>query len=287
MTSSEVTMTTSRWIETPRGSIEVDVSGPEGAPPILFVHGALVSGSLWAGVAGQLRRTHRCFVPTMPFGSHRRAMSPSADLSPPGMADLVVEIADALGLDRFVLVANDSGGAVSQLVAVRHPQRVRALVLTNCDALEVFPPPAYAYFMAIAARPALGKWMLRAITALPALGLAPLTWGSLSAKVTTDDVRRWTEHGARDAGVREDLAKFARGTSNRVTLDAADALAARPVPMHLVWGAADRFFRVSLAQRLAARVPGCTTQLIPGARTYAMLDAPGAVAEAIRGIVPT
>ena len=76
-----------------------------------------------------------------------------------------------------------------------------------------------------------------------------------------------------------------RGASSRVTLDAADAIAARPVPMHLVWGAADPFFRVSLAERLAARVPGCTTHFIPGAHTYAMLDAPGAVAEAIRGAI--
>lgn len=273
---------TIRWIETPRGSIEVEVTGNESGPPLLFVHGALVSGSIWASVVAQLARSHRCFVPTLPLGSHRRAMHAGADLSPAGMADLVVEIADALGLDRVVLVANDSGGAVSQLVAVRHPDRVKALVLTNCDALEVFPPPAYAYFKAIASRPALGVWMLRAMASMPVLGLAPLTWGSLSPRVTAGDVRAWTEPGARDAGVREDLAKFMRAAGSEVTLAAADALAARPVPMHLVWGTSDPFFRRSLAERLAARVPGCKTTFVPGARTYTMLDAPMAVADAIR-----
>jgi pimeloyl-ACP methyl ester carboxylesterase len=232
-----------------------------------------------------MRATHRCHVPTMPLGSHHRAMRAEADLSPTGMADLVVEIADALGLDRFVLVANDSGGAVSQLVAVRHPERLRALVLTNCDALEVFPPLAYAYFMSVARRPALGAWMLRAMSAMPVLGLAPLAFGSLSPRVTREDVRAWTEPGAVHAGVREDLAKFARGASRTVTLEAAEALARRPVPLYLVWGAADPFFTASLAKRLAAKVPGAKLTLVPNARTYAMLDAPDAVVEGIRDAI--
>jgi pimeloyl-ACP methyl ester carboxylesterase len=272
-------------IETSKGPIEVTVSGPESAPPILFVHGALVSASLWTSLALRLSRTHRCWVPTLPLGSHRRAMRPDADLSPAGVAELVIEIADRLGLDRLTIVANDSGGAVSQLVAARHPERIAMLVLTNCDALEVFPPRAYGYLKLVASRPALAGVMMRAIAALPWLGLAPLTWGSLSPNVTTSDVRAWTEHGARDRGVRDDLAKFMRGASGEVTTAAADALAKHPVPMALVWGDADTFFRRDLAERLAAHVPGAKLQFIPGARTYAMLDAPDEVAAAVRAFL--
>jgi pimeloyl-ACP methyl ester carboxylesterase len=268
-------------VTTPRGEIAVAVSGPENGEPILFVHGALVSGSVWAPLAARLSRTHRCFAPTLPFGSHARAMRPGADLSPAGMADLVVEIADALGLGRVAIVANDSGGAVSQLVAARHPERVHALVLTNCDALEVFPPRAFAYLKVVSAMPIVSAAMMRSIAAMPILGLAPLAWGSLSPTVTRADVRAWTEPGARDRGVRDDLARFFRGASPRVTLEAAETLAKRPVPMELVWGDGDPFFRPSLAERLAAKVPGARVRFVRGGRTYVMLDAPDEVASAV------
>lgn len=270
-----------RWVETSKGSVEVAVAGPSEGEPLLFVHGALVSGSVWATLFARLSRSFRCFVPTLPLGSHRRAMRADADLSPEGVADLVVELAGALGLARFVIVANDSGGAVSQLVAARHPERVRGLFLTNCDALEVFPPPAYAYLKVLGSRPSVGQWLLRAIAAAPVLGLAPLAWGSLSPNVTRADVREWVEPAARDAAIRHDFAKFMRGASAKVTLAAADALAKRPVPIELVWGDADPFFRPALAERLAAKVPGARASFVRGARTYAMLDAPDAIAEAI------
>lgn len=271
-----------RWIETPRGSIEVTIAGPREGAPLLFVHGALVAGDLWAPVAAELARTHRCYVPTLPLGSHARAMQSDAALAPPDVADLVVEIADALGLGALTIVANDSGGAVSQLVAARHRARVRGLVLTNCDALEVFPPLAYAYLKRVAERPWLAAAMLRALAWAPVLGLAPTAWGGLARGITRQDVRRWSLPGARDRGVREDLAKFMRGAGPGVTLEAAERLAASPVPIELVWGDEDPYFRRELAERFARKIPGARARFVPGARTYVMLDAPEALARAIR-----
>jgi pimeloyl-ACP methyl ester carboxylesterase len=43
------------------------------------------------------------------------------------------------------VVANDTGGAVSQALVGRHPEPVGRLVLTSCDAFENFPPKAVAY----------------------------------------------------------------------------------------------------------------------------------------------
>jgi pimeloyl-ACP methyl ester carboxylesterase len=76
---------------------------------------------------------HRAFVPDWPMGSHVIPMNRDADLSPPGQAKLVADLIEALGLERATIVGNDTGGAVSQLVATRHPDVVDRLVLTNCD----------------------------------------------------------------------------------------------------------------------------------------------------------
>ena len=69
-------------------------------------------------------------------------MPPDADLSPPAVADLIADAIEALELDDVTLVGNDSGGAISQLVATRRPERIGALVLTSCDAFDNFPPKA-------------------------------------------------------------------------------------------------------------------------------------------------
>lgn len=271
-----------QWIETTRGPIEVTMAGPAEGPPLFFVHGALVAADVWAPLIDELSRTHRCYAPTLPLGSHTRPMRHDAALAPDDVADLVVEVADALSLGRLTLIANDSGGAVSQLVAVRHASRIRGVLLTNCDALEVFPPRAYAYLKAVSERPRLASVLLSALAAAPVLGLVPTAWGGLAHGITRAQVRRWSLPGARERGVREDLAKFMRGAGASVTLGAAERLAAHPVPIELVWGEADPFFRRSLAERFAAKVPGTRLRLVPGARTYVMLDAPAEVARAAR-----
>jgi len=87
-----------------------------------------------------LAHAYRCIVPDWPLGSHERGLHEGVDLSLPGIADLVGEFCAALELEDVTLVANDTGGAVAQWVAIRQSQRVGGLVLTPCDAFENFSP---------------------------------------------------------------------------------------------------------------------------------------------------
>src|SRR5262245_12567970 len=100
--------------------------------PIVCVHGYLVNGDLWRRVVPKLSDEFRRITPDWPMGSHSIAMDEDADLTPPAMADLISEFIERMGLSDVVLVANDSGGAISQLVVTRHPERIGALVLTPC-----------------------------------------------------------------------------------------------------------------------------------------------------------
>ena len=54
-------------------------------------------------------------------------------ISPTTQATMLAMLLDALHVDSVDLVANDSGGLVSQLFVAKYPQRVRTLLLTNCD----------------------------------------------------------------------------------------------------------------------------------------------------------
>jgi pimeloyl-ACP methyl ester carboxylesterase len=125
----------------PQGTISYRDTG-EG-PPVVFVHGLLVDGTLWRKVTPLLDGAARSIAPDLPLGSHRTPMNADADVTPHGVARLVGDFLAALDLEDVTLVGNDTGGLISQLVALDHGERVGRLVLTNCDCFEVFPPKEF------------------------------------------------------------------------------------------------------------------------------------------------
>jgi len=141
--------------------------GRDAKPGVVFVHGLLVAGSLWTQVAERLGARGRCIVPDWPLGSHRLPMDEAADLSPGGMATLVADPIEKLDLHDVTLVGNDSGGAVCQLVAARHAERIGRLVLTDCDVLEAFPPPGFGHLAMIPRIPGLLWLLAKTLLALP------------------------------------------------------------------------------------------------------------------------
>ena len=134
-------------VSLPQGTITYRERGT--GDPIVFVHGALVNADLWRKVVPELAKDFRCIAPDLPLGSHEHAMPGDADLSPPGVAKLIADFLAALDVDNVTLVGNDTGGAICQVLVTQHPDRIGRLVLTNCDAYDVFPPWQFkALFMA-------------------------------------------------------------------------------------------------------------------------------------------
>lgn len=267
--------------EIPQGSIAYRELGQ--GEPILFVHGLLVDGRLWEGVAERLADRHRCIVPDWPMGAHRRAMNAGTDLSPPGLADIIVAFMDALGLERATIVGNDTGGAVSQVLTANHPERVERLVLTNCDTFEHFPPFPFSLMPLLARLPG-GVTALQApfrFAAARRLGFAPLVKKALPQ----DLVDSWLEPASTDPGVKRDVTATLRGVHKRHTLAAAEKLRSFERPVRFAWGTEDRFFKLSHAERLAAAVPDGRVVEIPGARTFVPLDEPARVAELVAEFV--
>ena len=116
-------MSAKREIDLSAGKIEYTDTGS--GQPIVFVHGLMASGVLWSQVVPRLEQDFRCIVPDLPLGGHRIPMKPDADLSPRAVARLIAELIEKLDLDGVTIVANDTGGAISQLLVTEHPRADR------------------------------------------------------------------------------------------------------------------------------------------------------------------
>jgi pimeloyl-ACP methyl ester carboxylesterase len=110
-------------------------------PPALFVHGVFLNGYLWRHVIDRVADLRRCIaIDLMSHGATKASLD--QDISFTAQAEMLEAFCQSLRLDQVDLVANDSGGAVAQIFAARHPERIRSLTLTNCDVHDNYPPPA-------------------------------------------------------------------------------------------------------------------------------------------------
>ncbi len=263
--------------------IEYRVAGPEhsDAPPVVFVHGLLVDSQLWTGVADRLAAAGiRSYAPTLPLGSHRIALGPDADLTPRGVARLILGFLAALDLHNVTLVGNDTGGALCQFVIDTDPERIAALVLTNCDAFDKFPPPPFGLLVKAGRSRAMLK-IMAASTRPTVLRHSALGFGPLARNLDADVTRSWMEPLRTDRAIRADTARFMAGIDKADLLDVSTRLGAFTRPVRLVWGERDRFFKLEFAQRLAQTFPSAELTTVPDGLTFVPLDAPEAVAEAI------
>jgi pimeloyl-ACP methyl ester carboxylesterase len=269
-------------ITLPQGTIRYRDEGA--GPPLVFVHGALVNGRLWEPVVERLAGDVRCVVPDLPLGSHPTPMARDADLSPTGLAQLIADFIVALDLEDVTLVGNDTGGALSQLVAGRHPERLARLALTNCDAFENFPPKAFRSLV-IAARThtltaAMQPMRLRAIRRLP------LAYGWLTKRPVPDDMLDgWVEPFLSNRGIRRDTRRFLAAVDPAFLLDNVPRLTQFDRPVLLAWAPEDRFFPIDDAHRLAAVFPDARVEEIADARTFISWDQPDRLAELLRTFV--
>lgn len=268
-------------IDLPAGRIRYREAGS--GKPVVFVHGYLVDGRLWDGVVDRLSDRFRCLAPDWPLGSQQIAMNPDADLTPPGIAATIASFLDALDLDEVTIVGNDSGGAMSQVLVTRHPERIARLVLTNCDTHENFPPGAFKAMPPLAKLPG-GMMALSAPFRIPAV--ARLAFRPFArTKIPDELIDSWMRPATSDSDVMRDLKKVTVDMNKRYTLEAAEKLRGSELPILLTWAPGDKYFPISYAERLASETGNAKIVQIPDSKTFVALDQPQRLADEIAAFV--
>jgi pimeloyl-ACP methyl ester carboxylesterase len=130
---------TRKFADLPCGRIAYVARGRGAAA--LFLHGYPLNGYQWRGALSRLSTHRRCIAPDF-LGLGYTEVPESADLRPGAQTAMLAQFLDKLGEQTIDIVANDSGGAVAQLFAAHYPQRMRTLLLTDCDANTDCPPKA-------------------------------------------------------------------------------------------------------------------------------------------------
>jgi pimeloyl-ACP methyl ester carboxylesterase len=244
---------------------------------IVLLHGLLTDHRLWRKVVPLLDGIET-LTPTLPLGSHTTPVPPGTDLSPPGLARLV---ADQLQEDDL-LVGNDTGGAIAQLVAAHHSERISGLVLTNCDAYERFFPPLFRPLQ-YAARVPGGVEAIAASLRVPAARRLPIAYGKLTKRPIERAVTDAWAAPSRDPAIRRDLRAVLRGVDARHLLEAVPRLREFDKPVTLAWAREDRLvFPPSIAERLAGDFPRARIEWIDDSLTFVPEDRPDALAAILR-----
>lgn len=264
-------------IEINSGTIHYEETGPENGRPVVFVHGYMMGGQVWRRVSAELAAVGlRCIAPTWPMGAHPEPLRPGADRTITGVAGIVAEVLAALDLEDVVLVGNDSGGVVTQLVAVHHHDRIGAMVLTSCDAFEHFPPPILNP-MIMAAKSKLSFRLM--LQTMRLSGVRKRAYGALAHRDIDDLAQTWVRAAQSNPAVAEDLRQLTLSFRTEVTTDVAARLPEFNKPALIAWSADDVFFEQEDGERLAAILPNARLAVIEGARTFSMVDRPARLAD--------
>jgi pimeloyl-ACP methyl ester carboxylesterase len=118
---------THRYVQA--GDLRVHVAEAGAGPPLVLVHGWPQHWYCWHAVIPLLAEHFRVICPDMRgFGW---TDAPRSGYDKDTLADDILAVCDALGLERFALAGHDWGGFVAFLTAQRAPERVERLVMLN------------------------------------------------------------------------------------------------------------------------------------------------------------
>lgn len=248
--------------------------------PVVLLHGNPTWSFLYRRLIRQLMTSHRCVAPDyIGFGRSDKPSDP-ATYAPPAQAARVEALITRLGLRDITLVVHDWGGPIGLSYALRHPERVRRIVITNSWLWPLHDDPWIASFSRLAGS-RLGRILITRYNAF-ARFILPLAFADRSR--------------LSDAAFRHYLAPLATPADRigswvlpRALLNARSWLSAlwadrhrlADVPMCIVWGLRDPAFRTRHLRRWTAAFPQACVHPLPNVGHYVPEEAPQAFGRAV------
>lgn len=240
-----------RYAATPFGRIAYVERGT--GPAALFLHGFPLNGFQWRGALPRLAPYRRCIAPDFLALGYTQ-VAPGQDVGPESQVAMLVALMDTLGIDDADIIANDSGGAIAQLLLARHPQRVRTVLLSNCDSEHDSPPAALRPVIELSRQGRfvdewLAPWWQNPVLARSAQGIGGMCYADPSQP---GDEAIDTYFGPLLSTARRKslVHEYAIALERNALAGIEGALKRSTAPTRIVWGSADTIFAADGAQRL-------------------------------------
>jgi pimeloyl-ACP methyl ester carboxylesterase len=251
----------------------------------VFLHGCPFASFVWRDVMAGLADRFRCVAPDL-LGLGDTETSDGADWSLGAQAQMLIGFLDRLGIDRAHVVGHDHGGAVAQLLAAHHPERVDRLVLSNAEAYDNWPSADERPFVMATQLPILGDVVMW-LFARPSVLRFVLTRADAvhdRRRLSQVFVDQMIAANLADAHRRAKTKRFLAGQldpcHNKVTLHLVDGLRRFDHPTLLLWAVNDAHFGPAWADRLRADLAGpVEVRLLDDTGHLLMEERPGAYAE--------
>lgn len=255
-----------------------DEGNPEG-PVLVLIHGSNASLHTWEPWVAELGGTYRIVSMDLP-GHGLTGRVPGDDYSREAMAGFVIEIMDALGVERFAVGGNSMGGGVSAMIALENPDRVSALILVNSAGIPVERdaddvPLAFR----LAGMPVISKVMRYVLPrSVVEEGLQKVFVDQ--SKVTDEMVARYFDLTLHEGNRDATRIRFSQNMARDEVAFAA-RLGEISMPTLIIWGDKDGLIPVSAAHEFKARIPHAELVIYENVGHIPMEEVPGESAGAV------
>jgi pimeloyl-ACP methyl ester carboxylesterase len=256
---SKYTGPASRFVDLPGGlHIHYEDEGDPSLPLVVLLHGYGDSYTSWDGWVSALE--DKFHIIRLDFPGHGLTRAPDDyQLTGDGLADLVDAFAAALNLPKFAVAGNSMGGGVAWQLALRHPERIDALILVDAAGFPNEKPPAKIPLAFRILQYRLGRAFLQSIDNRPLIDEGLKTDVYDKSVITPAFVDRWAEF-QRAPGHRAILMAVGPAVFGRASADALHSIA---VPTLVLQGENDVLVEPASAAKFAAAIPGATLMLYP------------------------
>lgn len=258
-----------------------------GAGPVaLFLHGFPLNGFQWRGAFDRLSGDRRCIAPDS-LGLGFTRVASDQGVTPSDQVEMLVAFLDALGIASVDLIASDSGGAVAQILVTRFPERVRTMLLTNCDVEPDSPPPALQPVLALArAGTYPDQWLVPWFND-PKLARSPQGFGGMCfsdpSQPTDAAIQMYFGPLVATPASKALVNAYTLGLDPNPLAGVEAALRRCKVPTRIVWGMADDIFAKESPDYLDAILPNSKgVRRLPKAKLFWPEEYPDVVAEEAR-----
>jgi len=242
------------------GRIAYREAGEAGRPTVLLVHGIPTSSYLWRDVMAELSGDFHCLAPDLMGLGHTQVDPRTTPLHMDAQAEMLMEFMQALGHESYSVICHDQGGAPVQIMVDRCPERLTALVLTDCVCYDNWPVPAIARLQKLFRPPVVTDWLGRIGAYYWLEARTPLSAFKRGvhdrSKMTNRSIAEYLRPLQNSTQGRARFRKFLLAGHPRYTMQAVEGLKRFDKPTLVIWAADDYYISPSWGKKLAEEIPG-------------------------------